>query len=274
MKTVRLIALGPSATECPATKDGTEVWGIQYTWKHWKLDRAFVMDDQEWIVAKNHSFDSPIDIEQEMINAKVPIYTAKKWDTVPNTVEYPIEEIKKAFPHHYFMNSLSYMFALAIYEGFERIETYGIDLRYFNELGRLIWRPKTEMAWSEFMKQMPEWSYEEFMIYQHGWLDETICVAYWAGVAVGRGIEVVTTQRSSLMKPVYPGDTALYGYEVSPSIAKQRQAILMERKSLSEPQKVNVFRKPDGMSQEEFIKQIECGALQPHHEATMKTWEK
>ncbi len=245
---VRLIALGPSAAETPPHEEGVEVWGIQYTWKHFKLTRAFVMDDQDWIVAKNASFENPIDVAEEMRQAKVPIYVAKKWSDVPNTTEFPIEDIKKEFPVHYFMNSMAYMFALAIHEGFERIETYGIDVRYFNDLGG-------EMK------------------YNHSWLDETHCGAFWAGVATGRGIEVKVTKRSSMMKPVFPGDTAMYGYEVNPSIQKQREKILKDRKKIGAKEKVQIFRPPPGMSKEEFAKQVSIGALKPIGEADAKIVE-
>ena len=252
MKTLRIIGLGPSAVEAPPHEigDGVEVWGIQYCWKHFTLDRAFVMDEREWIIAKNHSFDTPIDVAGDMRNAGIPIYTANKWEDVPNTIEYPIEEIKKAFPVRYFMNSFAYMFALAIYEGFERIETYGIDFRYFTDLGG-------EME------------------YKHNWLDETHCGAFWAGVAVGRGIEVVTTQRSSLMKPVFPGDPSMYGYDVSPTIQKQRENIMKGRKKaeLSKEENVIIYRRPPGMSQEEFVKRLQTGGLEPLTNAKAKVWE-
>ncbi len=250
MKTVRLVALGPSATEVPRFEEGVEVFGIQYTWQHFKLTRAFVMDDPKWIIAKNHSYTNPLDVEKDMREAGCPIYTSQKWENVPNTVEYPIEEIKKEFPVHYFMNSMAYMFALAIHEGFERIETYGIDLRYISELGK-------EMK------------------YHTNWLDETHCGAFWAGVAIGRGIEVVTPKRSSLMKPVSPGETSIYGYEISPTIEKQRAEILASRKKAVETktEEVMVFRPPKGMDQKEFLKQVSVGALKPVGTAKIKPVE-
>src|SRR3990167_4379599 len=225
---VRLIAIGPSCVEAPWQEQGKDTWGIQYTWKNWKLDRAFVMDDEKWVKAKNHSYAIPIDIAGEMRNAKCPVYVAKKWSDVENTIEYPLEEILQVFPVHYFMNSVAYMFALAILEGYKRIECYGIDFRYFNELG--------------------EWiaceTYEKFKAH-HSWLDETHCGAFWAGVAIGKGIEVVTTKRSCLMKPVYLNDPSLYGYETSPLIQQQREGILAQRKKVElkqEPEHLIVFR--------------------------------
>lgn len=249
---VRFIAIGPSCAEAPRVETEKDTFGIQYTWRQWKLDRAFVMDDREWIVAKNHSFANPIDIAGEMRGAKCPIYVAKTWPDVENTVEYPIAKILEYFkPNKYFMNSMSYMFALAIMEGYERIECYGIDLRYFNDLG-------------------------DPMKYKHNWLDETHCLAFWAGMAVGRGIEVVTTKRSSLMKPVMPNDPSLYGYEVSPEIQKQREGVLSQRKKVELKQvsdKLAVFRPNPGESQKDFIRRIETKNATPIGYVNAKTWE-
>ena len=243
MKTVRLIALGPSCAEAAwKAPEGVDTWGIQYTWRNFKLDRAFVMDDEEWIKAKNSSFSVPIDMAKEMREAKVPIYVAKKWLDVPNSVEYPINEVLEYFkPIKYFMNSMAYMLALAIMEGYERIETYGIDFRYFGDLG-------------------------DELKYPTNWLDETHCGAFWAGVAIGKGIEVVTTKRSSLMKPVFPDDPNLYGYEVSPTIQRQRQNILDKRKKVEtkqEPDTLQIFRPPKGADMKEFLRQVELGQVKP-----------
>lgn len=266
MKTVRLIGLGPSAVEAPTHTigDGVEVWAIQYCWESFVLDRAFVMDDEEWIVAKNHSFQNPKDVEGDMVKSGIPIYVSKEWKNVPNAVLYPIEEIKSKFPN-YFMDSFSYMFALAIHEGFERIELYGIDFRYFNELGELIWRPESGRPWVEFMKHHPDWSFETFMHKQHNWLDETHCGAFWVGYAQGKGIEVVTSKRSSLMKPIHPKGVSLYGYEVSPLIEEQRKEILNRKKKveMGEKQRFGVFRPQPGEDRAEFLKKVKSGQLTP-----------
>ena len=239
---LRIIALGPSCSEAPWHEEGKDTWGIQYTWRTWKLDRAFVMDEEEWIKAKNHSFSIPIDIAQEMRDAKIPIYVAKKWSDVPNSVEYPIEEIKNFFPGiNYYMNSIAYMFALAIKEGYTRIETYGVDYRYFGDLGNKLGYPDN-------------------------WLDETHCGSFWAGMIIGRGIELVITKRSSLLKPLSPGDPCFYGYSVSEQIHKQRKHILENRKKVELKQiheTLQVFRPPKGADLKEFMRQVQLGTVQP-----------
>src|SRR3990167_6654630 len=273
-KTLRLIGLGPSAVEAPTHTigDGVEVWGIQYCWESFTLDRAFIMDSRDWIIAKNHSFSNPKDVVGDMCKAGIPIYFSKKWEDVPNTIEYPIEEIKANFPH-YFMDSFSYMFALAIHEGFERIELYGIDFRYFNELGELIWRPEAGSPWSDFIKKHPDWNFETFMMKQHNWLDETHCGAFWVGLAIGKGIEVVTSHRSSLMKPIHPQGVKLYGYEVSPLIEEQRKEILNRKKKIEikqEPMRVGIHRPQPGEDKQEFLKRVRAGLVPPTFYGSIK----
>lgn len=242
MKTIRLIGLGPSCVEARRACDYADTWGIQYTHHHFKLNRQFIMDDEEWIKAKNFALSVPIDMVKEMREAKIPIYVSKKWPDVPNTVEYPIKEVLEYFkPINYFMNSIAYMFAMAIMEGYERIETYGIDYRYFGDLGNKLSFPDN-------------------------WFDETHCGAFWAGMAIGRGIEVVTTKRSSLMKPVKPNDPSLYGYSVSDEIKRQRQIIMDERKRVElkqEPETLEVYRPPKGANMKEFMRQVELGNVKP-----------
>lgn len=241
-KVVRLIALGPSCAEATwKAPEGVDTWGIQYCWRNFKLDRAFVMDDEDWIKAKNNSFAVPIDMAKEMRESKVPIYVAKKWSDVENTVEYPIKEVLEYFkPIKYFMNSMAYMFALAIMEGYERIETYGIDLRYFGDLG-------------------------DELKYPTNWLDETHCGAFWVGLAIGKGIEVVTSQRSSLMQPIHPKGVKLYGYEVSPLIEEQRKDILNRKKKIQMGQtfRVGLHRPEPGEDRAEFLKRVKAGLVPP-----------
>lgn len=63
----------------------------------------------------------------------IPVYMQKKWDIVPTSVVYPLEEIVKTFGE-YFTNTVSYELALAIYEKLkgtsnaEEIHVYGVDM--------------------------------------------------------------------------------------------------------------------------------------------------
>jgi hypothetical protein len=55
------------------------------------------------------------------------VYMQKKWDLVPQSVEYPLEVIIASFGR-YFTNTVSYEIALAILMGYEEIHVFGVDM--------------------------------------------------------------------------------------------------------------------------------------------------
>ncbi len=55
------------------------------------------------------------------------IFTQKKFEEMPASVEFPLDEAKRRFGDFY-TSTLAYMMALAIMEGYERIELYGFNL--------------------------------------------------------------------------------------------------------------------------------------------------
>lgn len=57
-----------------------------------------------------------------------PVYMQKHWDDIPNSVEYPhFDQTIKKF-RGYFTNSISWMLAIAVMEGFKEIQVYGVDM--------------------------------------------------------------------------------------------------------------------------------------------------
>lgn len=60
--------------------------------------------------------------------AQLPVYMLEKWDDIPNGKAYPIEEVEKAFGITAFCSSVDYMIALALYEGFDEISVYGVNM--------------------------------------------------------------------------------------------------------------------------------------------------
>lgn len=67
-----------------------------------------------------------------------PIYMDKVYDDVPSSVKYPLREIQKALIHNiyrgeekierFFSSTFNYQLALALYQGYDRIELYGIEM--------------------------------------------------------------------------------------------------------------------------------------------------
>lgn len=95
---------------------------------------------------------------QEIIDDTIPILECINTDVFPPRGMEP-----------YYISSIDYMTALAIYEGFDRIEYYGVELR-----------EKTE------------------------WAMQKSGATFWAGFARGRGIEVLVPKNSVLIAaPLY-----------------------------------------------------------------------
>lgn len=130
-----------------------------------------------------------------------PIYMQDEYPEVPSSAKYPLDEIcdellgglKRIIPKdvrkkhkrreaavRYFTSSVAYAIALAIYQGYERIELYGVEM-------------STE---TEYTRQRDG-------------------VTFWAGIALGRGIEFVVHKKSTLFKSL------LYGYEGDVVINRQ-----------------------------------------------------
>lgn len=110
----------------------------------------------------------------------------EKIDKLPfiTNENFPMDEVPEE--QRYFTNSVCYMIAMAIFEGYERIELYGV-----NQAGMF-----------EYMEQ------------RRG-------VEFWIGYALGRGIEVYINEPSRLLKN--SADTP-YGYEKSEGLKLERKA--------------------------------------------------
>jgi len=106
-------------------------------------------------------------------NTEVTVFMAEHFDDVPMSRRFPLEEMKEYFKgaEWYFTTTISYAIAYAIYAGYKRIEIYGVEMETNTEYGH----------------QRP-------------------CVAYWCGVAYGKGIEVDFHSPQFYVSP-------LYGYE-------------------------------------------------------------
>lgn len=172
-KKVAIVGYTPTRAHAPYNDSKWEIWGLNDLYrfkdevKRW--DRWFELHP-----------DLPSDKERityaERIKAlgkmECPVYMLDKHPEVPNSVKYPIDDAIEKFGN-YFTNSISYMLALAIMEGFEEIGVWGVDMATDGEYGHQ--RPSCE---------------------------------YFLGIAVGKGIKVFIHPAADLLKTRY-----LYGYE-------------------------------------------------------------
>jgi len=89
---------------------------------------------------------------------------------VPRAVRYPIEDVLKQFPRAYFNNTISWMIALALHQGYETIGIWGVDMALDGVHGQ-----------SEYSHQRPS-------------------VEYFVGWADGHGVEFYIPTESEICK--------------------------------------------------------------------------
>jgi hypothetical protein len=138
----------------PYDDDSFEIWGVN---NGYLLMKRFT----RWFEIHNITFDgqhyyrrgarefrgTDMDVYmQKLAELNVPVYMQQQWAAVPNSVVYPLAEVAKmlgsqlgwynhegfegAQPGYdvYFTNTISYMIAVALLEGFEEIHVYGVDM--------------------------------------------------------------------------------------------------------------------------------------------------
>jgi hypothetical protein len=104
-----------------------------------------------------------------------PVYMFEKYNIVPNAVKFPYGKLIQEFGE-YFNNTISWLIAFAMHEGFKEIHIYGVDMA-------------TNAVDSEYAKQRPS-------------------CEFWLGVAVGRGIKIEIPDASDLLKTRF-----MYGFD-------------------------------------------------------------
>jgi len=182
-KKVIIMGFAPS-TRCdtPFDDESFEVWGLNDLYRCIpRADRWFEMHTRE--VIENHPYYGGKHLK-ELQDCQIPIYMQQVHPDIPHSMRYPIEQMTRYFfgddipegtsdkdtlYYSYFTNTVSYMMALAIYEGYEEIHLYGVDM----------------CADSEYSHQRPS-------------------VEYFIGFARGRGIKVRVPLKSDLLKTIYP----------------------------------------------------------------------
>lgn len=175
MKDIIILGCGMTHHEC--TYD-TEVWGVNATvrWaeKNGRLDKLFFFDDLATFSPNVMTAEEVVECKAELITTEKNVKFLKQFGR--EATIYPLEEILQKFKTHYFMNSIAYMIAYAMYQGdIDMISMYGID----------------HMNWGSYAM-------------------ERTGVEYWVGRAEGAGIKVWITPGSALRRTL---DGKLYGYD-------------------------------------------------------------
>jgi hypothetical protein len=166
-KKVAIVGFADTRMQAPYNDPTYEIWGLNDL--HASLpryDRWFDIHSRSNIDEDVKSGRAPADKcgLGGLRTLNVPIYMQERYEDIPNSVKFPLQEIIDKFGN-YFTNSISYMTALAIFEGFNVIDIYGVDMA----------------VGTEYVNQRPS-------------------CEYFIGLARGRGIKVFIPPASDLCK--------------------------------------------------------------------------
>ncbi len=181
MKKLAIIGTAPSSIHlAPYNNPDYELWGLNgvYTMIDFKninnFTRWFDIHSIETIqkAPRNTKYNFGNYIEW-LQNLTIPVFMQEKYEEIPTALKYPKEEVLARFPRRYFTNTVSWMIALAIYEGYEDISVFGVDM----------------CTVGEYASQRPS-------------------CEYFIGYAEGLGIKFYLPDESDLLKTPF-----LYGFE-------------------------------------------------------------
>lgn len=126
---IAIVAKGGTSALAPWHDESWEIWGIPWI-SYPRCDVFFEMHEKGCINDASIAYD-PYWASEEWVDKLdgKQIYCAPSRTYLPNSIEYPLEEIKKSIPFHYLENSISYMIALAIHEKVDVIGLWGVHMR-------------------------------------------------------------------------------------------------------------------------------------------------
>jgi hypothetical protein len=173
-KTVALVG-GAWSSGAWAPWGETEVWGMNelhgLPWFEVEGATRWFQMHNKISFTKEHKYNHWEWLQEEH---DFPIYMLQNYDGIPNNVPYPLREIQNELIGNFyrgeekmeklFSSTLNYQVAQALYEGFERIELFGIELSLEGE---------------------------------YRWQREAM--AFWVGKADGMGVDIWMPKACSLM---------------------------------------------------------------------------
>jgi hypothetical protein len=160
-----VIILGKAMTGQMCPWDADEVWGINN-----------VCEQEEYTGKKVHklfAFDQLEPAYTAMMKKHAPIVSWQDY----GDIKYPLDEVIKAFDTEFFVNTVCYAIAYAIFTGVKRLGVYGVD-----------------------------------QAFGAPYAQENRGVEYWIGRAVQAGIKVEAPEESQLMRTI---SGVLYGVKDS-----------------------------------------------------------
>ena len=143
MKTVALVGLAETTRGAVAQSKADEIWTLNWAYLYDflpRIDRLFELHPI-WVYqrSKKPEYIKPRRHWRWLHKPRdYPVYMLRSFPKIPNCIEYPLQEVtnflfgnkllKGGDPISFYSSSVDYMLALAMYEGFDRIELYGIEM--------------------------------------------------------------------------------------------------------------------------------------------------
>ena len=167
-----ILAQGPSWYQCPDLIPGNEeveIWGSNTIYRDHAVDRLFFAHDP-----RDHFFDDDMNLFENLNKIGMPVYTTGIYKPLVNNAQIPVAEILEEFKAGFFLNVIAWMMATALLQNPKSIDMYGVDMR-----------PDANI---------------EYLVNQKGTME------FWCGVAMGRGVKVINTKESYVMKTKQEGN--------------------------------------------------------------------
>ena len=173
MKKLAIVGTATSSIHlAPYNNPDYEIWGLNGVFA--LIDFLNITNITRWFeIHSLEGIQEEARLDEFYKTLTTPIYMREAFPNYPSSVKYPLNEILQKFPRAYFNNTVSWMIALAIYEGYEDISIFGVDMAQGTEYANQ--RPSCE---------------------------------YFLGYCEGAGINVYIPDESDLLKTPF-----LYGFE-------------------------------------------------------------
>jgi hypothetical protein len=172
LKKVAIVGGGPSRRRAPYSDPTWEIWAFSSKlYRYPRVNRWFELhalaDLRQQLAGRKPGRRTYMSYKRFLRRLSCPVYMQKAHPDIPQSVAYPLAEVKKRFGRC-FTSTASYMVALAIMEGYDVIGLWGIDVKR-----------------REYLRQRP-------------------ALRYLLGVARQQGIRVVLARGSRLSVPRQP----------------------------------------------------------------------
>ncbi len=195
--TVAIVAMGPShrdyLDECLNQSSrravADETWAINAMGGVIQHDRLICMDALPYFAKAARELNPALKGYEDWLAVHPgPIYTQRKYEGFPGSVEYPLEDVMNACRYAYFNNTVAYAVGLAIAMRVKHLKMYGCD----------------------------------FTAGQHAdGQTGRACVEYWLSFCIQQGMKVTLAKTTTLCD--LKSGRVLYGYSTPPKITCDAQ---------------------------------------------------